>query len=76
LSKTSFVKYLERREWVPSGNFTNPVISYGFLRWGPARTSIYYGFKASACNIFSTSTYLGFNSFSAFINAFTPSYIS
>ena len=60
MSKTSFVKYLERREWVPSGNFTNPVISYGFLRWGPARTS----------------TYFGFNSFSAFINAFTPSYIS
>jgi hypothetical protein len=35
-------------------------MSYGFLRCGPA----------------STSTYFGFNSFSALINAFTPSYIS
>ena len=74
--KTSFVKYLESKEWVPSGNLITPVISSGFLRWGPARTSIYYGFKPSSYDFFSTSTYFGFNSFSAFINALTPSYMS
>ena len=58
--KISLVKYLESKEWVPSGNLTNPAISSGFLRCGPAYTSIYFGLA----------------SISALIIALTPSYIS
>jgi len=34
----SFERYLERRDLVPAGNSTIPVMSSGFLRCGPALT--------------------------------------
>ncbi len=49
---------------VPDGNSTYPVISSGFLRWGPALTVTDLGFKAF------------YNSISFLIMALTPSYIS